>query len=159
VLVHWSTFVVLAILALTAISNPIYAVLFIGSYLSIIFAHEFGHAFVANRLGWRVHSIGVTFWHGWCRHEEPDTEWDDVLISWGGVAAQAVIALPVLIGALLFGDRDWGYFTPIVVLLGYLNLVLAAVNLLPDDETDGRLAWRVVPLLLEEWRTKRADKE
>jgi Zn-dependent protease len=159
IFVHWSVFLIAGTGGLLAIASPIHAVLFIGCYLAIIFAHEFGHALVANRLGYRVDSIVVTFWHGWCRYEQPDTEWEDVLIAWGGVTAQGVIAVPALLVALILGDRDWGYLTAVVVLLGYLNPVWAMANLLPGDHTDGRLAWRIVPLVIEKRRAKRATRE
>lgn len=159
IFVHWSAFLTIGPLALFAIASPIYGVLFISCYLAIIFVHELGHAFVANRLGYRVDSIGVTVLHGWCRHEEPDTEWEDVLIAWGGVAAQVAIALPVLLGTLVLGDRDWAYWTPVIVLLGYLNLVWAIANILPGDDTDGRLAWRIVPLVIEQWRAKQEESQ
>lgn len=156
IFVHWSVVVAIGLIALVAFSGPIYAVLFVGSYLAVLLMHELGHAFVARRLGYRVDAIGLSLLHGWCRCEAPDNEWDAVLVAWGGVAAQVAIALPVLLIALALGDRDWTYFTPIVVLLGYLNLVIAIINLVPDDYSDGRLAWRIIPLLLQERRAKRA---
>lgn len=155
IFLHWSVFVALGVMALFAFVSPIYTALFMGSYLTIIFAHEMGHAFVASRLRYRVDAIGVTFWHGWCRHEEPDTEWEDVLIAWGGVAAQLAIAAPVLLLAFILREQDWGYLTPVIVFLGYLNAVWAVANVLPGDDTDGRIAWRLVPLLAEALRAKR----
>ena len=159
VLVHWSTLVPVVLLAMIAITNPIYGALFVGSYISIIFAHEYGHAFVAHRLGYRVHSIGITFWHGWCRHEQPDTKWEDALIAWGGVAAQVLLAIPALILAFVLGGRDWAYFTPIIVFLGFFNLAWALANLLPGDDTDGRLAWGIVPLFIEDRRMRKAAEK
>jgi Zn-dependent protease len=155
---HWSIFVVVGILAIFALRNPIYAILFIASYFAIIFVHEFGHAFVAHRLGYCVDSIWVTCWHGWCRCEAPDNEWNAVLIAWGGVGAQLIIALPALGILAILGDRDWSYFTPIIVFLGYLNIVIAVTNMLPGEDTDGKVAWRLVPLLLEERREKKRSR-
>ena len=159
VYLHWSVLVVVGIMALFAMSNPVHASLFIASYLAIIFLHELGHGFVANRLGYQVDSIWVTFWHGWCVCEAPEDEWSAALIAWGGVAAQFLIAIPPLCIALALGDRDWGYLTAVIVFLGYMNVVVAVSNLLPGDDTDGRIAWRLVPLLLEERRVKRAAKQ
>lgn len=159
VFVHRSVFIAVGLLLLIALGNPIYAILAIVAYLGIIFGHEIGHALVAHRLGYRVDSIGVTFWHGWCRCEEPDTEWEHALIAWGGAAAQLTLALPVLIAAVVFRNEDWGYFTPIIVVLGYLNVVWAVANVLPGDDTDGRVAWRVVPLAIEARRARRAERQ
>jgi len=146
--VHWTVLLALAVMLPFAFSNLPYTVLFMACYLAIIFVHEIGHAFVASRLGLEVDSIGVTILHGWCRFEAPDYEWDEVLVAWGGVGAQVILALPALAIFVALGDSDWGYWTPVIVFLGYLNLALAAVNLLPDEDLDGRIAWRVVPLLL-----------
>ena len=146
--VHWTVLLALGAMAPFAVSNLPYTVLFMACYLAIIFVHEFGHAFVAWRLGLKVDSIGVTILHGWCAFEAPDDEWPVVLVAWGGVGAQVILALPALAVFLLLGDRDWGYWTPVIVFLGYLNMALVAVNLLPDDDLDGHIAWRVVPLWL-----------
>jgi len=150
--VHWTVFAVVAVLALTAFGNLFFGLLFVASYLAIIVVHELGHALVARRLGYAVDSIGIAALHGWCRCEAPEYEWDEVLIAWGGVAAQLVIALPVLLLILAFGGRDWGYLTPVFVFLGYLNAVLVVVNLIPGDASDGRKAWRIIPLLRERRR-------
>jgi stage IV sporulation protein FB len=157
VFVHWSVFAVVGLMSLVAVSSPLYAVLFIASYLGIIVVHEWGHAFVAHRLGYEIDSIGITALHGWCLHEAPHTEWDEVLIAWGGVAAQLAVALPVLVVMVVLGDRSWGYFTPAIVFLGLINVGIAVANLVPDDESDGRMAWRIIPLLMQKRRGKRAE--
>jgi len=142
-------------MSLAAVSSPIYAVLFIASYLGIIVVHEWGHAFVARRLGYEVDSVGITAIHGWCLHAAPRSEWDEVLIAWGGVAAQLAVALPVLLVTVVLGERSWGYFTPVIVFLGLLNVGTVIVNLVPDDESDGRIAWRIIPLLRQKRRNIR----
>jgi len=156
--VHWTVFAAVAALALLGLGNPLHALIAIVSYLAVIVMHELGHAFVAHRLGCGVDEIGVTMLHGWCRCEAPEYEWEEVLIAWGGVAAQFLIAVPVLIVALILGDRDWGYFTLVIVFLGYLNLVVAAINLMPGPGTDGNVAWRIVPLLKLRRRAAKAAK-
>ena len=157
--VHWTVFVVVGALALIALASPIHAVLFIGCYLAIIFVHEVGHALVAHRLGCRVHSISMTFWHGECVCEAPETEWENALIAWGGVTLQLVMAVPALLITILLGDRDWSYWTPVIVCLGYVNIVWAVSNLLPGDETDGNVAWRVVPIFFEIRKARRAKRK
>jgi stage IV sporulation protein FB len=140
-------------MSLAAVSSPIYAALFIASYLGIIVVHEWGHAFVARRLGYEVDLVGITAIHGWCLYEAPRSEWDEVLIAWGGVAAQLAVALPVVLVMVVLGERSWGYFTPVIVFLGLLNVGTVIVNLVPDDGSDGRIAWRIIPLL----RQKRSN--
>ena len=49
-----------------------------------------------------------------------------------------------------------GLVSPVLVFLGCLNLVVAIINLMPDDDSDGRVARRVVPLLMEKQSAKLA---
>lgn len=94
----------------------------------------------------------MAFLHGRCEYEMPDTQFEDALIAWGGVLAQLAIAVPILIVATVFGDRDRGYAGPAVAFLGYVNLLMALVNLTPAEGLDGHLAWRAIPLL---WRNRK----
>jgi Zn-dependent protease len=152
--VNWTVLLAIVLLTPLALTSPIFGALFIGSYLAAILVHELGHAFVARRLGYEVEAIGLTMLHGWCRCEAPDDEWHAVLIAWGGVGAQLVAAFPVLVVTVALGDGDWGYLTPIIVVMGYMNVVIAIMNLLPADDSDAKVAWRIVPLLLEKWQGK-----
>jgi stage IV sporulation protein FB len=159
VFVHCSVLVVVGLLALLALGDMIFAVLFIACYLAILVVHEYGHAFVARALGYEVDSIWLTPLHGWCVYEAPDYEWDEVLVSWGGVAAQLAVAVPVAFLALAAWGDDWGYLTPIIVVLGYANLVVVAVNLLPSEDLDGKVAWRIVLLIWQRRRARRTTEE
>jgi Zn-dependent protease len=147
-----------AILALFALNNPIYAGLAIACYLAVITIHELGHAYVARSLGYDVAAIRVAFFHGSCECEAPHSEWDEVLVSWGGVVAQLAVAGVVLVIATLLGARDPGYFGPVVAFLGYVNLLLALANLAPAAGFDGQTAWRILPLLARKWRSRRAPR-
>ena len=149
---HWPVLIVAAFMALMAISSPVFALLFFASYVVVIVIHEFGHACVAHLLGYEVDSIGISILHGWCRYETPDDEWHEVLVAWGGVFAQLLAALLALVIFLALKGGDWGYFTPIIVFLGYFNIVIVIINLLPGSDSDGAVAWRIVPLLLKRWR-------
>jgi Zn-dependent protease len=149
VYVHWSVLVVIALIALVSFSSPIHAAVAIASYLGIIVIHEAGHAWVAHRLGCGVDSIHVAFLHGYCTHDMPYNETDHVLIAWGGVAAQLAVAIPILIVATIFDRQDFGYAAPAIAFLGYVNVLIALVNLAPAEGLDGHIAWRAVPLL---WR-------
>jgi Zn-dependent protease len=153
VYVHWSVLVVVALLALVSFRSPIYAAVAIASYLGIIVIHEAGHAWVAHRLGYAVDAIHVAFLHGYCTHDMPYNETDHVLIAWGGVAAQLVVAIPILTVATIFDRQDFGYAAPAIAFLGYVNVVIALANLAPAPGFDGHIAWRAVPLL---WRRRSA---
>lgn len=157
--VHWSVLLIIAVLVLYAVGSPAYAALAIVSYLAMIAIHELGHALVARRLGCEVLEIRIAVLHGQCIYEQADRGWDRALIAWGGVAAQLCVAVPVLIFASVMGNRDLAYLGPIVAFLGYVNLLVALVNLAPSPGLDGADAWRIVPLFLRRLRKpKRAER-
>lgn len=107
IFIHWSLLAAAAVIALFAISSPLYALLFVVSYLAVILVHELGHAFVAWHLGYPINAIGLTMLHGWCECDAPDNEWHAVFIAWGGVVAQVAIAVPVLlIATALVGETQ-----------------------------------------------------
>jgi Zn-dependent protease len=158
VYVHWSVFIVVAGLGLLSLKSPIYAALTIGCYFAVIAIHEIGHALVARRLGYDVLAIHISIIHGVCVLEEPETEWEAVLISWGGVVAQVCVAAAVLVVAKIVDGLDLPYFGVAVVFLGYLNLMIAFVNLAPGPGMDGETAWRIVPLSWRQWRANRTAR-
>ena len=155
VFVHWSVFLIVAALAALSLKSPIYAVLAIGCYFAVIAIHEIGHAWVARRLGYDVLAIRIGIIHGHCVLEAPETEWEEVLISWGGVLAQVCVAVAVLIVAKLVDGLELPYFGLVVVFLGYLNFLIAFVNLAPGRGMDGETAWKIVPLSWHQWRANR----
>lgn len=156
---HWSVLVAVVIVAFLSSSSPLHAAIAIGCYLSIVVIHEWGHAFVAHRLGYEVVAIRVAFLHGACQYEAPQTLWDEALVAWGGVAAQMLVAAAVLLVPGLLGNRDWSYFGPVLAFLGYVNLLLALANLAPGRGSDGSIAWRVVPLLFKRYRARRGIRK
>lgn len=159
VYLHWSVLAIVGLLAFLSFRSPVHAAISIASYLGIILIHELGHALMARRLGYEVEAIRVAFLHGHCEHEAAHTEIDEVLISWGGVLAQFSIAIPALIIATVFEEYDFGYLSPAVALLGYVNVLVALVNLAPAPGLDGHTAWRVIPLtrqwLSRNWARRR----
>jgi Zn-dependent protease len=66
VFLHWSALVVIGGCLAMAVSDPIVAIIAAASYFSVILVHEFGHAFVASRLGYEVDSIRLSVIHGEC---------------------------------------------------------------------------------------------
>jgi Zn-dependent protease len=152
---HWSVLVAVAVLGLLGLNSPIYAGMAIACYLAVIFVHELGHAYVAHRLGYEVAAIRVAFLHGACEYEAPHTRWDEVLVAWGGVVAQLIVAAGVFVAAALVGNANPGYFGPVKAFLGYVNFLIALVNLAPGADLDGSIAWRIVPLMFHRYRARR----
>ena len=158
VYLHISAVVVAALLGLSAVKSPAFGAIAIASYLSIILVHEVGHAFVANRLGLDVSNIQIGWLHGVCEYQDPGDEWQTILVAWGGVAAQVAVAAIVLaIAAVIPGD-DLGYFGPVAIFLGFVNLIVAIINLAPSRELDGGVAWRIVPFVFRNRRSQSRTK-
>jgi Zn-dependent protease len=86
----------------------------------------------------------------------PNSAWDASLVSWGGILAQLfTAALAFAIAAAVPGSLS-DYFGPIVIFLGYINIVIAAINLTPRAPFDGYLAWRIFPAVIEKLRGETA---
>src|SRR4029077_12330948 len=90
--------------------------------------------------------------------EAPITEWERCVISWGGVAAQLLIAIPLCLLDALW-HRPLGPLAPVVLILGYWSLVVAIFNLIPSRGLDGQVAWRIIPLLRKQLSARRVAHE
>lgn len=126
-------------------------------FFVLLFAHELGHAVVAH---WRrvpVHYIRLFIFHGYCVHDQPWREKDEVWIAWGGVAAQSLFVLPAwLAGRALAAaaPEAWFHLWPLLNVFVEVNLFMIVFNLLPIAPLDGARAWRVLPLLRDWVRSK-----
>jgi Zn-dependent protease len=134
------------------------AIAFVG-FLFLMLVHELGHAAVAR---WRrvdVDRIQLFFLHGTCTlSEAPYDELDDVLIAWGGVAAQfvvLVIALAADVLLAMFAPAARYLAWPLLRVLIATNLFIIVFNLIPLAPFDGAKAWRILPMLAEWWRETR----
>jgi len=122
------------------------------AFLFLLLVHELGHAAVAVWRHVEVERIRLLLFHGVCVHEEPYYEEDDVLIAWGGVAAQFVVLIIALAVDALLTTLALAAPLAVWLLLGVLiktNLFLMIFNLLPLPPFDGAKAWRVLPMLRE----------
>jgi membrane-associated protease RseP (regulator of RpoE activity) len=122
------------------------------SYFGIILLHESGHAFFARKYGFTVTKIQLGFIHGKCEYEVPYDEFyelSDIVISWGGVIAQLIVAIPLIAIAQLSDIEHIYGMGPIVAFLGYISFMVAIVNLAPSEGLDGAIAWKIVPYILQ----------
>jgi Zn-dependent protease len=142
----------MTVLLVLALKNWVLAITCLISYVAIIFIHEVGHAAVARRLGYEVTSIRIGLLHGRCEYEHPNSALDASLVSWGGILAQLLIAALVFSIAAAASGGLSDYFGPIVIFLGYINIVIAAINLTPRAPFDGYLAWRIFPAMIDKFR-------
>lgn len=107
-----------------------------------LFAHELSHALVAKARGLPIHKITLFLLGGMAQMEKEAT--DAKTEFWMGIAgpiASAVIGGVLLGLAIVFGWTPQAVpHTPglaILVWLGYINLLLAAFNMIPGFPLDG----------------------
>ena len=97
VFLHWSVLVVMGGCLAMAVSDPVVAIVAAASYFSVILIHEWGHAFVASRLGYEIDSIRLSIIHGECIYDASyETAREAALVAWGGPLAQFAAAAMTL---------------------------------------------------------------
>jgi stage IV sporulation protein FB len=149
VYLHWSTILIAALILFGAIERPAETLALWVSYFGLLMLHECGHMVAAQHLRYRVWSIELYPIFGITRFDLPRSRFHHAVIAWGGVAAQCVIALPIV--AFLSG-LGYTRFEPLNIVLGvfgYCSLLMAALNLVPVGPLDGATAWRLMPALFQ----------
>ena len=151
---HWTVFIGLPWFYYETRSFADTAIAFV-AFFFLILIHELGHAAVARWRGVEVEGIRLFFIHGTCSTEEPDYELDDVLIAWGGVAAQFVVLVIAFSASFLLPTVSpfaHGLALTLLRVLTEINLFIMIVNLLPVAPFDGAKAWGILPILREWWK-------
>jgi stage IV sporulation protein FB len=158
VYVHWSVFAISAFILLQAFQRP--ALSFVGllCYYSVLLLHESGHMVVARRKGCDVDRIELYPIFGLTHFSNPWSEFDHQVIAWGGVMAQALIAILLMLWIAIFGYTKFEALNAALVILGYFSFGVALFNLLPFRPLDGSIAWGIIPALLRR-RSRSRDKD
>lgn len=153
---HWSTILILSIFAVLVPFQGLPALLIGLSYFSILLVHEIGHALLAQRFQYQVHRVEIYPIHGVCHYDQPYSEYEDAIISWGGALAQIVLFVPTVLFLELHGNTQYGAVNVVLVMYTFLNAVILVVNLTPAPGLDGAKAWRVFPILIKSlWIARR----
>ena len=123
---HWTVLIGLPWFYYKTTSVAATAISFVAFFFLLV-AHELGHAAVARWRHVAVGEIRLFFIHGSCTHDEPYHERDDVLIAWGGVAAQFVV-LVIAFGAnkLLAIPFTYHIASPVFRVLIETNLLMSS---------------------------------
>ncbi len=150
---HW------AVLVLTAyvVGENKYALAGMLGFLTIVLAHELGHAVLVRKYRLRVHEIRIHPFGGECIHEASSRPRTDSIIAWGGVLAQlALCAVAVSVLVLARPSNPWTetYLERLII----PNLIMAAFNLIPISPLDGHLAWRLFTRSRPRTRTRIAAR-
>jgi Zn-dependent protease len=156
--VHWTVFLVAAIILAGVVQNPILSLLGLAAYWGVMLIHETGHLIAAQRLGCPVFSIEIYPIFGVTRFGTPWSRLDHCLIAWAGVLAQAVIAIPLVIWIAIFGYTRFEVVNMLFVILGFFSLAVAVVNVLPIPSLDGATAWGIFPALLARRRNRSSNR-
>ena len=125
------------------------------AYLSLLILHESGHLMMARRRGYQAFSVALYPIFGLARFEAPDSRLDHALIAWGGVLAQAVVAIPLTLYIVLAGYTPFEPLNAALAILGGYSLFVAVFNLLPIRPLDGSRAWDIIPAWMELRRRQR----
>lgn len=118
-------------------------------FVALILFHELGHAALARWRRLRIHEVQVHGLGGVCVHER-GTPYDDALVAWGGVLAQAVFLVPALLVPRFVGVSS-AFGWQLVSVFTDTNLFLIGLNLIPLEPFDGTKAWQLPRLW---WRRR-----
>ncbi len=110
----------------------------IGLFLSIVF-HEFWHSIVARRFGLPMKGITLFIFGGVAEmEEEPENAKTELLMAIAGPVSSVILGIIFLLIFRVGGVIGWPEpINGVLVYLGWLNLVLAAFNMLPAFPLDG----------------------
>jgi Zn-dependent protease len=130
--ISWSFLLLLAVSLLAF--GGLSAVFAISLAFASVLLHELGHAVVARRLGVRVSGIELSFFGGAAKMVElPRSANHEIAIAAAGPAVSLLLAGAGFgLGAV---TGLWGSW--LLSMIGWINLVIAAFNLLPALPMDG----------------------
>ncbi|HEY7402104.1 MAG TPA: hypothetical protein VIB39_01165 [Candidatus Angelobacter sp.] len=158
VYVHWTVFLIAGIMIAAAVRRPLLVLAGGASWLALILLHECGHMFAAHRKKCAVFAIELYPIHGRCLHDQPWSRFDHCFIAWGGIFAQAVIAIPLVAWLVVVGYSRFEPMNAILAILGPYSLFVAAFNLIPAGRLDGVLAWAIIPEFIKRLKQRKKKK-
>ncbi|MEM9072976.1 MAG: hypothetical protein AAGE52_31010 [Myxococcota bacterium] len=128
----------------------------LGFVLLILF-HELGHAALAKARRLHIFEVQVHGLGGVCVHES-GTPYDNSIVAWGGVLAQALFLVPAFVIGQLGVVRS-AFVAELVWVFTETNLFLIALNLIPIEPFDGAKAWRLPKLWWQRRGRRRPSKK
>jgi stage IV sporulation protein FB len=155
VYVHWSVFLISAVMLLGTLRKPLATVVGLAAYLGVLIIHEAGHLIMARLRGYDALSIELYPIFGIARFERPDSRFDRAAIAWGGVLAQAIVGIPLALYVAVVGYTPWEALNAALVILSGFSLCIAAFNLLPLGPLDGSVAWDLMPAFIQRRQIRR----
>ena len=125
-------------------------------FIASVLVHELSHSLLAQRRGLAVSRIRLFIFGGVSEIErEAENPRDEFQVAVAGPVASAVVG-GLLLGIGLVAPDSWLFVVRLGGVLGVVNLLLAAFNLLPGFPLDGGRALRA--LLWRRWERERATR-
>jgi Zn-dependent protease len=152
--VHWTVFLAASLILAGVIRRPILSLLGLVAYFAVLLIHETGHLIAAQRKGCPVFSIELYPIFGVTRFGTPWSRLDHCVIAWGGVLAQALVAIPLVAWVAVFGYTKFQAVNMLFAILGFFSIGVAFFNLLPIPPLDGATAWGIFPALMVRKRSR-----
>jgi Zn-dependent protease len=159
VYIHWSVFLIAAFFILGSLRSPWMALIGGTCWMGVILLHESGHLIAAHRKKCLVYKIELYPLWGLTFYESAWSRVDKAVIAWGGVVAQAVVAIPCILWILTFGYTRFQPVNLVLAFCGFYSLLVAAFNLLPVVPLDGSKAWDLFPALYARAKERRDRKK
>jgi hypothetical protein len=98
------------------IKHPIQSLLALTAYLGVLLIHESGHRVAARKMHCDVNEIRLYPIFGVTEFQTPWSKMDHCVIAWGGVIAQAIVAIPIILAVTIFG---YSRFEPLNTVLSH----------------------------------------
>lgn len=147
VFAHWSVLLIGATILFGAVTEPAMALAILGSYSGVILLHECGHMVAAQKKHCTVWSIELYPFWGITRFEVPYSPADHCVIAWGGIVAQIIVAVPIIVLTETFGYTRFQPLNAFLAAFGFFSFFVAMFNLIPVPPLDGAVAWGLLPAL------------
>ena len=147
VYVHWTVIALSGLFLVGAIERPREVLVALISYYGVILLHECGHMVAAQRKRCHVNWIRLYPILGLVSYDQPYSKYDQAVIAWGGVLAQSLFAIPIVVYLSMFGYTRYVALNVALGIWGYMSLGLILFNLIPVPPLDGATAWQIIPEL------------
>jgi Zn-dependent protease len=157
VAVHWTVLFVFVWLYFF-FRDVLATVIASAAFFGLLVVHELGHAAVLRWKKIEVESIAFYGLHGTTEYAWASAA-NEILIAWGGVAAQLLLLLLAVAVSYVPGISTIPIVAtiaqPVLFVFIQVNIFLMVVALLPIGPFDGRRAWAVIPRTRERLRRRR----
>ena len=154
---HWSLLILVVAVVIAMLIQGEFPMVVV-ALLLVLIVHELGHLWFASRLGLKSLKIDLYPLGGVCYHESANSEYEDNIVAWGGVVAQAIIFIPALSISFFWGDSLPNIVKESLYYLGFYNLLIAGFNLIPIEPFDGAKCWKTIPMYFKYGSMKKSQK-